>query len=58
MENKEIHNWVMDTCNGLQFKDCFDCNHTNTLEYHFDVIDGDIVECENCGSDHKIFALY
>lgn len=56
MQGIDYHYWSMERKSGVQFKDCRKCGHTHTLEYHFDVISGDIEECEECGAKHEIFA--
>lgn len=49
--------WALSRKNGLQFKDCLECGATKTLEYHFEVTDGDTIECDECGTTHDIFGL-
>ena len=58
MQQKNKHTWLVHTDNGLQFKNCLNCGELHTLEYHFDVIHEDIIECKECGKKHEIFALY
>ena len=58
MQKEIIHNWLLSTENGLQFKECLECGYNNTIEYHFDCLNGDIVKCKECKAKHEITALY
>ena len=58
MENQITYHWELSTYSGLQFKSCQKYKHTNTLKYHFNCVNGDIIECEKCKAKHEIFALF